>query len=295
MKMPDQEHVSGETAAQEENKEAQEQQAPPVEHIDLNRIQSRKRQEAALRKQRQYIQSLSPEDREKIYAKKRRPHVEIKPKTPKEKLANFWYHYKWVTIASVVGVALVVFFIYDLVTKEKYDFEVLFATASYYDSEAISEVFDETDQYATDLDGDGTPNVSVMYVNMDQSQADSGDPNYYMAQFVKFSTAISGGEDAVLILDQANYDMLMEQDESLEFADLSQYSDSSAIEGDKYYIKDDPILGELDQGNDLFIVLKQPEDMKDQSKEKNKENYEAQVAYLTNLMNQTPAEAAAAE
>ena len=265
-------------------------QEQPVEHINLNRLQSQRRQEAALRRQRQYLQTLSPEDREKLYAKKHRTHEEIKPKTLKEKLANYWYHYKWATIAGVFAVALAAFFIYDMATKEKYDFEVLFATTAYYNSEAVSETFEAADRYATDLDGDGTPNVSVLYVNMDAELADSGDPNYYMAQFVKFSAALSGGEDAVLVLDQANYDLLMGQDETLEFADLSQYSDNPAIEGDKYYIRDDPILGELDGGNDLFLVLRLPEDMKDQSKEKNQELYQAQVDYLCGLMNQTPAE-----
>jgi hypothetical protein len=258
---------------------------------DFEKLQAKKRQEAALRKQMQYINSLSPEDREKIYAKKHRTHEEIKPKTLKQKAANYWYHYKWVTIGVLIAAAIGSFFLHDMLTREKYDFEMMVATAEYFDMDAVQSAFDKTSQYAVDTDGNGEQSISVLYVQIDHENAESQDPNYYMAQYVKFSAALSQGEDAIFVLDQKTYDFLTEQDETLAFEDLTQYSDNAGIDGDRYYLKDDPALGSLcDQGDDLFIVLRRLEDMSKPESEKTQKRYEDQVTYLTNLLNQTPEE-----
>lgn len=260
------------------------------EHTDLERLQKRKRQEAALRKQMQYINSLSPEDREKIYAKKHRPAEHIEPKTFKEKWANYWYHYKWLTFGCVAAVLIGGFFVYDMVTKEKYDMSIMMITKDYYDSESVGAYIDKTAQYCPDTDENEEQNISFMAIQMDRENSEQADPNFYMAQFVKMTSSISEGMDAVYLMDQDNYDFLTQEEGDVKFVDLSQFSDNENVEGDKYYIKNDALLGDVDAGNDLFLVLRAPDDMPNIDKDDVKELYVTSKEYLINLMNQTPVE-----
>lgn len=104
------------------------------------------------------------------------------------------------------------------------------------------------------------------------------------------TSSISEGMDAVYLMDQDNYDFLTQEEGDVKFVDLSQFSDNENVEGDKYYIKNDALLGDVDAGNDLFLVLRAPDDMPNIDKDDVKELYETSKEYLINLMNQTPVE-----
>lgn len=47
--------------------------------------------------------------------------------SPKEKLENFWYHYKWHTIVCAVVIVIAVIVLSQLLTKPKYDAHILYA------------------------------------------------------------------------------------------------------------------------------------------------------------------------
>jgi hypothetical protein len=259
------------------------------DRTDLNRINARKRQEAALKKQMQYINSLSPEDREKIYEIKHKEPIHIAPKTFKQKISNFWYHYKAATIGIVAAVGILSFFVYEMVSKEKYDIELMLASTEAYSADLVEETAASMSPYASDYDENGKVNISIVNVQMGMTVEEQNklDPNYYTAQFVKFSAGYSEAMYYIYIFDQANYDLLINQGVP-EFEDLTQYSDNPNIEGDKYYIKDDPILGELDQGNDLFLCIRTLDSLPDSDKEDVQKDYENQLEFVKNILNQTP-------
>lgn len=259
------------------------------DRMNLNRINAKKRQEAALKKQMQYINSLSPEEREKIYEIKHKAPIQVLPTTPKQKIANFWYHYKFAVIVAVFAVGLVAFFIHEIVTKQHYDIELMLASTQAYPAEAIEETADQMTPYAADYDDDGTVNISIVNVQMGMSEEEQNqvDPNYYTAQFVKYSAGYSEGMYYIYIFDQANYDLLIEQG-APEFVDLTQYSDNPNIEGDKYYIRNDPALKSLDNGNNLFLCIRPLEDLPDSDKKDVIERYKNELEFVKNLITQTP-------
>ena len=49
------------------------------------------------------------------------------PSTPKEKMQNFWYHYKWHSIVAVVVVIAILICTLQFCKKEEYDTYILYA------------------------------------------------------------------------------------------------------------------------------------------------------------------------
>lgn len=84
-----------------------------------------------------------------------------KPTTFRGKWQNFWYHNKLVTciIAFVVIVAGVM--IYQLVTKEHYDYTVTVVTSSGLPPTTQAMLSDELMPYAQDIDGNGETNILI--------------------------------------------------------------------------------------------------------------------------------------
>lgn len=47
--------------------------------------------------------------------------------TPKQRIENFWYHYKWHTIVALFAVVVVVMLVLQMCTKQDYDAYILYA------------------------------------------------------------------------------------------------------------------------------------------------------------------------
>ncbi len=104
----------------------------------------------------------------------------IIPKTPKEKLQNYWYHFKWHTIGAIALIAVITTMCVQCATREKYDFIAVIFTNSYIETGRMDKIEEYLEQYATDIDGDGKVSVRVV----DCSTADSN-PNSVINQTAK--------------------------------------------------------------------------------------------------------------
>ena len=87
--------------------------------------------------------------------------AEVIPLTPKEKLQNYWYHFRWHTIAAIFLVAIITFMVANCMTREKHDFIVVIHTHSYIDDRGIEKIEEYLEQYAEDINGDGKVTVQV--------------------------------------------------------------------------------------------------------------------------------------
>lgn len=256
-----------------------------AEQTERERAQAKKRQEIALKKQRQYLEQLSAEEKEQVYEKLHRAPVSIKPATPKDKLSNYWYHYKWMTIIAVFVVVIAAFFIHDMVTKEKYDLEMMLIAADAYDYETLNQTFQSKTKYLDDWNQDGKTNILVTNVEMDMDNVDNADPNYHSAQVVKMSASFSDGTHMIYILDQKNYDMIMDENGKGMFEDLSQYSDHENVDGDKYSLKNDPDLSGLCKDEELFLVIRSLKSHPKSDKESVQKDHKQQLAFVKNILN----------
>ncbi len=231
--------------------------------FDLNEIRKRQRELVEMKKVKQG-QVAPPEvdlDAEKIV-----------PKTAKEKRQNFWYHYKWATLATVAIVGLLTWFVVDMATKEKYDLTIM--AFNHYQGVLDVKAQETTFSYYAD-DTDKNGKVSVL-INSNQTVTPSssgGNPNIQLMQ-VSSSKLFAGMqmfEGFIFLLDEATYDRIVTDTQTGEtydiFYDLSEYtSQNEAFQGDKLYLKDtewiktwgfDAIGIEADElPNDLFLCLR---------------------------------------
>ena len=229
--------------------------------FDLNEIRKRQRELVEMKKVQQGQIEAPQVDLE---AEK------IVPTTGKEKRQNFWYHYKWVTLGTVLVAALVVFFIVDMATKEKYDLTIM--AFNQYQGFLLKEKQSETfEKYAVDIDQNGEVNV-LLNSNQMISSTSSGqivDPQLVQASSTKLFAGMQTFEGFIFILDEETYNSIVTDPKTGEkynvFLDLSQYTaQNPAFQGDKLYLKDTGLLttwgfaelGAKEMPDNLFLCLR---------------------------------------
>ncbi|MGI5958620.1 MAG: hypothetical protein ACOX60_04280 [Massiliimalia sp.] len=271
------------------------------------RAKLRHKREMELKRRQQVLKNGTPEEKEELFAKTMATHsayqqkVEIKPVTFRQKWSNYWYHYKTHTIAAVLGVLLVAFFVRDMVTKEKYDISIMAITNNAnYVVDYSDEMLASWSDYIEDVNGDGKCNVSIESVVMDQDETevydtDEGgetkttnveDPNQVMAYTVRYQASLGEVMHNVYLVDEENYDTLLENE--VEFVDLSQYSDSANVDGDKYYVKDNPLFADFSNKDQLILVVRDVAHSSKSDKEKYVQQFEDDLEVVKKIMAEEP-------
>lgn len=130
------------------------------------------------------------------------------PLTARQKAANFFYYYKWIILISVIGIALVTYFIVKLATQVKPDIKVLMIGI-----ESGSEIPVRTEQarlaleqYCPDFNGDGKSSVGITPIDLG---ANSTQGEYYMAQLSLFDLELTG-EGCIIISEESFFDYVLE-------------------------------------------------------------------------------------
>lgn len=92
------------------------------------------------------------------------------PSTPKEKIQNFWYHYKWHSVAAFILIVAILICTFQFCTLTKYDAYIMYAgsknigrTASDGDFAEIEKVISALKGITEDFDGNGE--VSANFVD----------------------------------------------------------------------------------------------------------------------------------
>ncbi|MBE6787768.1 MAG: hypothetical protein E7537_05415 [Ruminococcaceae bacterium] len=100
--------------------------------------------------------------------------VAIKPVTFKEKVQNYWYHFKVHTILIGAVVALLAILITQCANREKFDLTIMYFTYTpVIDSQLdAAEVYFE--KYATDIDKNGEVNVNIINCSVSEDNRDAG-------------------------------------------------------------------------------------------------------------------------
>lgn len=162
------------------------------------------------------------------------------PKTPKDKLSNFWYHYKWPVIIGGIVLVFLVILIGQAATRDDPDYNLILATEKYVDQAAADLLGEELQAYGRDLDGDGKVEVAVeTLVTGDATQMG-------MANKTKLMAHLSSGDVMFFVFDKASYEGTIEpqlKDGYQFFTALD--TNLSGVEGDGLYWnwKDDPLRG----------------------------------------------------
>lgn len=219
------------------------------------------------------------------------------PMTGKQKLVNFWYHYRGAVIAVVLLFALAGYFLWDVLSRPEYDLTTYVSTAYPMGNmqEPIEKMFT---QYAGDHDKDGTVRVGVSLVTI-KEEGEKVDQQYQTANQMKMMGALMNGEPILFLVDDVSYRYMSD---GKYFADLSGYAKADAanvkqIKGKRFYIKGTQLekelvkaagISEKDFPGDLSLVLRDTKEL-DMSDQKVKETYAYTETVVSNLINGTKA------
>ena len=216
------------------------------------------------------------------------------PKTPKDKLSNFWYHYKWAVIIGAVVAVFLVVLIVQLVTRDDPDYRVLLATEEMM-SDAWADVLgEELAAYGRDIDGDGKVEVDV------ETLFTGSQDQFGMANQTKLMAHLSAGDVMFFVFDKATYDRMIvpQLTEGYQFYQTIGLDVEGISEDGRYWNwKDDPMrsLQGLDQlPEDLYFGVREAGGTaaSEKSEQMNKEAMELLQNFLTKTV---PAEASAEE
>lgn len=129
------------------------------------------------------------------------------PLTFKEKIENFWFHYKVHTFFVIFICIILVIGISQCATKEKYDARVVFYTDKVYADEQIAFLKDYITPCFSDIDGDGTVNIQL--INCSYGTEGSFDMNYANSVATKLQAIIANeGDVQLFIVDPARLTQL---------------------------------------------------------------------------------------
>lgn len=200
--------------------------------IDADEEAIRNAEKLREQQKRDYEQRLRQEKIAMIRAKQgieeeeisEEPDEEQEPAAPMsfwKKVENFWYHYKWATIISVVVLAFGGYMIYDLITKVNPDIMIIVTADNglSYRAESVQTLFEK---YAEDLNGDGVVNVEVAFVPMNPN---GGADQYTQSNETKLYANLSSAQ-CVLYLTDDDSSFAFEQ---VLFDDLTKELDSKYV------------------------------------------------------------------
>lgn len=136
------------------------------------------------------------------------------PKGLKGKWANFWYHYKWVTLISLFAVVVLTVILVQMLTQEKEDYRLALVTEKVVPTTVLEELEAELAAYGKDLNGDGKVLVSVenLYIG--------GQDQMAMANQQKFILYLSAGDPMFFAFDDYAFQNRVKSIESNEEEDV---------------------------------------------------------------------------
>ncbi len=157
------------------------------------------------RKARENFLKLKKMQQGEIAPEPKPSEIAMKPKTFKEKIQNFWFHYKWHTITLVFMTVVISILCAQCANREEYDFEVVYFAYNTVLDAQLDSVEEYLESYATDIDGNGEVNVNIINCSFSENST----PQYKNTVLAKIQTQIVGNRLAVMyIMDDKAYEYL---------------------------------------------------------------------------------------
>ncbi len=167
---------------------------------------------------------------------KEKEQADATPMSFKEKLSNFWYHYKWTSLVVFMIAVAVSVFVIQLLGRTQYDTTVILGTygryvksetntgkdSSYYVSyseEALDSVSNELKKYIPDINDNGAVDVGIFQAKYLKEGIEGDTTGYQSALQSAVMARIADGSDCIYILEKDILDTLSEKGV---FADLNE-------------------------------------------------------------------------
>ncbi len=176
---------------------------------------------------------------------------EPKELTKKEKRANWWHYHKLMLLIIALAAALVISFIWEMVSKVEPDFQLAYVGEYSLDMQSIEQLEQALTGLAPDRNGDGKILVQVTSFVVNEE-----DPMAYATQMSLVADMSVGQSDFYLLADpvdfQENYGMLT-------MTDGSEFDEGMDPEGtERVAFADCSGLGEIELGQELYLCRRVP-------------------------------------
>lgn len=157
------------------------------------------------------------------------------PSTLKGKVQNFWYHYKWHSLLSIVVIIAIIVCSLQFCSKESYDSYILYAgsksiskTRTDGDVAEIETVITSLKRVSEDFDGDGENSVNflnLLYMSSEEIAALEGNVNdaLLMSDKSTLSSVLENSEYYLCFISEAVYEGYHLVGTNELFIDLSEH------------------------------------------------------------------------
>ena len=222
------------------------------------------------------------------------------PSTPKEKIQNFWYHYKWHSIVALFLVIAIVVCSLQFCGRQKYDAHILYAgsknigrTASDGDVAEIVTVKSDLKTIAEDFDKNGKIDVNFTnyyFLGKNEQSAEEVNDALLASDSKALSGVLEHSEYYLLFISPAVYEQYHKAGENDLFIDLTSYA--SYNQSAEYYAHNAIRLSSLPISElpgfsifpeDTLICIRYPSIVGGKSKE-HKQHFENAKEMLINIL-----------
>lgn len=177
-------------------------------------------------------------------------------------LENFWYHYKFQTVATIVVLFTVIISGYQLLSREKYDYHMLYAGPQVVAIQDLHYMTIAMEEIADDYDGNGEVSVlidDILMLSPEEIEAAKEAGAYLDGDFMsksmnEYYQQILGGNDVICLLSPYMYRIVYNEGG---FLPLSEIFDEIP---DTAYDDCGIILSETDFGKEFNGINDLPED-----------------------------------
>ena len=137
----------------------------------------------------------------------------------KEWWTNYWFYYKWHTIAGIFVVILAIGTIVDVVTRVKPDIDILFASQYAYSDENIENMKAEISNIIDDINNDGakTVQLATLYTSIEPKD------EMQVAALQKLDLEFAAGDSFIFIMDKPLFERSDGNDLFVELKDGKNY------------------------------------------------------------------------
>lgn len=155
-----------------------------------------------------------------------------------KKLDNFWYHYKIQTIIALVLVVTLVICTFQLITREKHDYCILYAGPAVLAVQDLTYMRDAFEDVGADYDGNGEVVVTfddIVIMSPEEQAAANEEGAFYNPQFAQQSMTeyyqqIFGGDSVICLLSPYMYEIVHEADGFLPLAEVLDTAPDAAYD-----------------------------------------------------------------
>lgn len=166
--------------------------------------------------------------------------IAVAPKTFKEKMQNYWFHFKWHTIGAVFTVIVLVVLVSQCASRTDWDMQIMYFTYTPVMDDQTAAIGNYLETISEDINGDGEVHINVINCSMSDSNLNS---QYNNSMYVKLQAVIAADPEVMLFITDSNSIGYFENDTLKGIFETEQLP-----LGDKFYEKTKSTYGMLPEG-----------------------------------------------